>query len=186
VATGEGEEALRLLLRRLTGLDPSRDAAPPGFIARAGGGRSDELLRNPEAPFVEMDRLPSFLDLSDEVGEPSSGMLRLQTGRGCTFRCAYCQYNAVPRRLRSLSSLREELARFARRGGGTVTVLDATVNQEPGRLGALLEAIAEHPGMTMQGAELVVEQLDEHAIPLLARLYRNRVAIGLRPPTRPR
>ena len=183
VALGDGEEPLRLLLRRLVGLDAASWRHTPGFVVRSADS-GDEPIWNPPSPPPALDELPSLLDLPEF--DPAREPLLLQAGRGCRYRCAYCQYNSLPRRVRSLGSIREELRRYVEGGGTSVAFLDSAVNQESGRLRPLLEAVAEHPGLALQGPELVVERLEEQDVALLARLTRGRLGIGLQtthPPT---
>ncbi len=172
VALGEGEEALRGLLRRLVGLDSAAWRQAPGFLSRVDG----ELVRTPPAIPVDPERLPSLLDAPGLVQR--HGSLTLQGARGCRYRCAYCQYNDRPRRERSLAALTAELERFAAAGGGSVHVLDAGVNQSEGRLRGLLEVIAAHPELGLGAVEVNLETLTDADISLLAAVDTH-LAVGL-------
>lgn len=176
VALGEGEESLRALLRRLVGLDPGDWRSAPGLLVRVG----EQLVRTPEPPEVDLDGLPSLLDAPDLVA--TQGALTLQGARGCRYRCAYCQYNNLPRRERSLAALTAELERYAAQGGGLVHLLDAGANQSPDRLKALLGVIAARPELALSGVEINLEALTDEEIGLLAQSSAE-LAVGLQTTT---
>jgi hypothetical protein len=186
VCLGEGEQAWLLLLRRWLGVDPGEWRTSPGWLGRVGGEfgpsaaasstRGPEFVRGPEAPPVEMDSLPSFLDEPGLVER--HGGLAIQGARGCRFRCAYCQYNATPRRPRSLALVQGEIDRFAALGGGSVSILDAGINQDRGRFRAVLERIAGQPSLSLSSPEVNVEELADDEIELLTRVT-STLAIGL-------
>lgn len=172
VCTGEGEQALRLLLRRLAGIDPEDWRDTPGFAVRNAGGARE----NPAAPVVDMDAIPSLQDDPEWVARYPT--LFVQTSRGCHFSCTFCLYNRSPRRWRSLDLIRDELARWVARGGAMVDFIDAGINQDRGRMRAILQMLVDHPSLERPFLEMNVELLQRDDAALLARTT-SRLAIGL-------
>jgi radical SAM superfamily enzyme YgiQ (UPF0313 family) len=141
VATEFGEHTLLRLLEAI----------------RRGGRTADELAdvenlvlwtsqgwrltkRAPEA--VDLDRDFTRWDIVDEM--PTT-MVPVRTSVGCPHKCEFCDFVAVhPRlRLRSASSVVDELRLIAARGGISVGFVDDNALSSSGRARALARAISE-------------------------------------------
>lgn len=100
----------------------------------------------PERP-CELDRLPpsrswQWVDLARYAA--FGGAANIQTKRGCPLKCAYCVYNSVEGaryRLRSPSSVREEIALMADHGAADVEFTDSTFNLPVAHATAVLDEI---------------------------------------------
>jgi radical SAM superfamily enzyme YgiQ (UPF0313 family) len=95
---GEGENSLLLLMQRLADGQPTDDIQ--GLVFR----RSDGSVQvNPRTAFEEAPSL-RFDDEWMEYYWERSGMLNIQTKRGCPHRCIYCSYPVIEgRKVRTLS-----------------------------------------------------------------------------------
>lgn len=116
--TGYGEEALRELV--LTG----RPAAHP------------QILSQP----VDFESLPSpYLGNTIPV-EFGQGMVRLESKRGCPFRCSFCAHRDLRGNRvhpRPVDRVKRELAFFAAQQVGKINFVDPVFNQGPDYLGLL-------------------------------------------------
>lgn len=95
--TGEGEESLRQLILALNNYvaDGSQDkindySKIEGLISKETGG----LVVNPHTRYLNTLNLQFDEKLSDFYWE-SSGMLNIQTKRGCCYNCIYCSYPII-------------------------------------------------------------------------------------------
>lgn len=170
VALGEGEEALRLLLRRLTGLDPGEWTHTPGFAVQ------DPSVALQREPLVDLDRTPSLLD--DPEFLVNHGSLVIESSRGCRFACGFCMWASTRRRDRSLRIILEEIRRFSALGGGRLDIIDAGLNQDPPRLLAVMAALEAAGNIQLGAIELNLEDLDDEAAVALSKVA-GRLAIGL-------
>jgi len=85
VVFGEGEETFGELLGRL-----SKGLGPEGVLGLAWRSRRGVVVEGPRPPIAELSRLPSPY-LSGSFGDLSPyTTLRLETTRGCPFKCRYC------------------------------------------------------------------------------------------------
>ncbi len=176
VVAGEGEEAFRLLLRRLAGLDPAPWEDTPGLVVRDGAGY--RALPPPEV--LAMNRVPVLLGDPD-FHRRHPGLLVVETARGCRHRCAYCTYGAQSpgRRLRPLGDVARALRAFAAAGGGKVWLLDPGLNQEPRRFRALVRHLGALNNLTLVGAELNLATLQPPDLAPLAGRVGDFLIFGL-------
>jgi len=81
----------------------------------------------------------------DLVDEMPATMVPVRTSVGCPYECEFCDFVAVhPRlRLRSASSVVDELRLIAARGGTSISFMDDNALSSPGRARALARAISE-------------------------------------------
>jgi radical SAM superfamily enzyme YgiQ (UPF0313 family) len=167
VATEFGEHTLLRLLEAI----------------RRGGRTADELAdvenlvlwtpqgwrltrRAPEA--VDLDRDFTRWDIVDEM--PTT-MVPVRTSVGCPHRCEFCDFVAVhPRlRLRSASSIVEELRLIAARGSTSISFVDDNAFSSAGRARTLARAIFES-GLGMRwGGYLRADRVPGQDAVLLAR-----------------
>lgn len=95
---GEGEESLRLLLEALENRG-SFDGIE-GLISAKTGGR----VQHPHTKYLSSLNLSFDEGLSDFYWE-KSGMLNIQTKRGCCYNCIYCSYPIIDgRKVRTLDT----------------------------------------------------------------------------------
>jgi radical SAM superfamily enzyme YgiQ (UPF0313 family) len=136
---GEGEASLPALLGALEG---RRDySAIPGLVYRNNG----RIVANP----------PQRLDLAEltpATGPDAvlghylrqTGMLNLQTQRGCSCHCEYCTYPLIEGdrfRRRPAERVAEELAHLHRRGVRYVVIVDSIFNSSPEHVQQVCESI---------------------------------------------
>ncbi len=177
VCQWEGEEALRLLLRRMANIDSGEWQATPGFTVRTDGAHSV----NPPAAIVDMAAIPSLQEDPDYLVRYPT--LFVQTSRGCHYGCTFCLYNKTTRQVRSLDLIEQELTDWVARGRRQVEFIDAGLNQFPDRFRAILGYVADHPTLYQPFVEMNVEMLREDDVQLVAKTA-SRVAIGLQSASR--
>jgi radical SAM superfamily enzyme YgiQ (UPF0313 family) len=96
---GEGEESL---LQLINCLDSDSDFSNiEGLVYRT---TSDEIIINPRTRFLDSLELSFDKNLVDYYWS-KSGMLNIQTKRGCPYNCIYCSYPVIEgRKIRTLDS----------------------------------------------------------------------------------
>lgn len=124
------------------------ERAFPELVARLARGERPERIVRPSGPgLAGSDMAPpllvrEFVDFY--VG--ASGMVNLQTKRGCPFRCVYCTYPHIEGRVlrfREPEAVVEDLARMARDFGvDHVFFTDSVFNDPGGHYLHVAEAIA--------------------------------------------
>jgi radical SAM superfamily enzyme YgiQ (UPF0313 family) len=136
---GEGEASLPALLRALE--QRTDYSAIPGLVYRRNGG----IVANP-AQWLNLAGLnpvsrPDFL-MDYYLRE--TGMLNLQTQRGCTCHCEYCTYPLIEGagfRRRPAEAVAEELAGMQRRGVKYAVIVDSIFNSSPDHVQQTCEAM---------------------------------------------
>ena len=174
---GEGEASLVALLAAL-----ERGAAYqhiPGLVFRQNGAVA---LNAPcAAPFegqlCETDR-------PQEVAAHylnTSGVLNLQTQRGCSHRCSYCTYPLVEgrqHRRRPPELVAEELAQLQRLGARYVFIVDSTFNSSPRHVTEVCEAILRRNLKISWGCFLRPQGLSPGLMQLMARAGLAHIEFG--------
>lgn len=117
---------------------------------------------------VDLDRDFTRWDVVDEM--PST-MVPVRTSVGCPHTCEFCDFVAIhPRlRLRSPSSVVEELRLIAGRGGTSVSFVDDNAFSSSGRARTLARAIAESELGMSWGGYLRADRVTEGDAALLAK-----------------
>ena len=134
---GEGEPIMPVLLERLkTGADL---AGVPGLLYRLADGTVVDNGQSGLALDWAVSPMPCRHSLF-EFGKP---FVQLETSRGCPMGCTYCTSSRTNVRLRSLDSVREELAHLRDCGVAEVRLLDRTFNVPDSRGAALLRMFRE-------------------------------------------
>lgn len=176
IVRGEGEEPLRLVLRRLAGLDPAPWGETPGLAVRSGEG----LKFHPPPDPLPMERLP-FFHLAPELDRGGPRTMILEVARGCRRRCVYCGYGAqsLGKRTRPLRQIVRALRAFSAGGGGVVALLDPGMNQDRRRFRAILRHVAACGNLKVKGLELNPDRLGPDDVPWLSRVVDGPVSLGL-------
>ncbi|MDE2312985.1 MAG: cobalamin-dependent protein [Elusimicrobia bacterium] len=134
IATGEGEETFRLLLRALF-LGEGELAAVPGLARREHG----RLAIRPEPPLIDLAHEPSPY-LSHDVPMPHDpGAVLVETSRGCPFACAYCNWGRRKMRYLSLERIEDDF-KFVLEYSSCVILNDADILVERKRALAIMTA----------------------------------------------
>ena len=159
---GEGEPIMPVLLERLkTGADM---AGVPGLLYRLADGT---VADNGQTGLMT-DWATSSIPCRHAFYEFGKPFVQLETSRGCPMGCTYCTSSRTNVRLRSLDTVREELAHLRDCGVKEVRLLDRTFNMPDSRGAALLRMFREefpamrfhleiHPGVL--GKEVRAELL---------------------------
>lgn len=128
-----------------------------------GGWRSTSRAPEP----VDLDRDFTRWDLVDEM--PAT-MVPVRTSVGCPHQCEFCDFVAVhPRlRLRSASSIVDELRLIAARGGTSINFVDDNAFSSGGRARTLARAISESELGMRWGGYLRADRVTEADTALLA------------------
>jgi radical SAM superfamily enzyme YgiQ (UPF0313 family) len=125
---GEGEEAIGALVAAL-----QRGERPARLWRRPGPGL-------PAAAMLGASLRPELCAFY--LAE--SGMLGVQTKRGCPFRCAYCSYPALEGhsfRHRALAEVIEDIRSLRRQGATRIFITDSVFNDPAGRYLEVAEAL---------------------------------------------
>ena len=138
---GEGESAVRDLLRVLRGGGGALGGIP-GLMFRDAGGATVSVPRITGGPgfsgepYHDPTRLSAYAREGSPVG--------LQTQRGCPLKCCYCTYPMIEGRLsrfRAGDEVAEEMARMAAGGARQVFFVDSVFNTDNRHVADVCEAI---------------------------------------------
>jgi len=124
---GEGERSLALFDALEAGRDP---AALPGVIARGARGAAPAPV--PAEAFGTRPVPPPNPSLGFYLA--NSGIMNLQTQRGCPFRCVYCTYPAIEgacARRRPADEVAREAVALQAAGARYLFVADSVFNGDP-------------------------------------------------------
>jgi radical SAM superfamily enzyme YgiQ (UPF0313 family) len=136
---GDGELPFTEIVRRLaTGAGVDGLAGIPGAVVRTRGGLA-------ETPRIPHD--PNLLPSPYRLGLiPAPLTLRIALRRGCTMRCAYCNWGNVRSHRMTAESLRADLSWARERRIDEVWMLDSAINRRMDDLEVLargMEAVAD-------------------------------------------
>lgn len=138
---GEGESAIRRLLRSLRG-GGGELAAIPGLLFRNARGGTVVVPRVPvadgfrEKPWHDLPRLAAYAKEGSPMG--------LQTQRGCPLKCCYCTYPLIEgrqSRFRTGEEVAEEFARMAAGGVRQAFLVDSVFNTSNRHVAEVCEAV---------------------------------------------
>lgn len=165
---GEGESGLASLLAALeNGRD---DRTIPGLVWRHDG----EIRMNPA-------RASAFEGGLEPADRPrplvshylqASGMLNLQTQRGCAHGCCYCTYPLIEgraHRRRSPEAVADELAQFQAAGAKYAFIVDSVFNTTPRHVLETCEAIIRRRLSVRWGCFLRPQGLTPELMQVMAR-----------------
>src|SRR5208337_2589800 len=137
---GEGEAGFVSLLAALN--NGHSFSGIPGLVYRENGN----VVLNPRAgspggPTLEEADRPASIA---EYYLRASGMLNLQTQRGCACHCCYCTYPVIEgkhHRHRSAEAVADEFEQLQRRGSRYAFIVDAVFNSSKHHVTEICEAI---------------------------------------------
>ncbi len=179
VVRGEGEETLRLLVRRYLGLGG-------GFNEIAGisyrdGVRVVETADRP--PIPDLSVIPSpYLDGTVDLHGPDIqyGLGCYETYRGCIFSCAFCLWATIKSRAYPIERVERELLAIMNSKVERVWFADAVANLDKDRFKRILRLMTQkNTNKVFFDFEIVAEMLDDETIELLAALPGGYMACGL-------
>jgi len=163
---GEGEEAFPALVAVL------EQGGTPPRLSRGG---------KPCGPGAAMPT-PRFVPDYVRFYSGESGLMGVQTKRGCPNACAYCSYPLIEGRAvrcRDPREVAEELVRLRREHGvDTVFFTDAVFNDAGGRYLELAEELARRPAGVRWVAYFQPRGTDRAALRLLARTGLMGLEVG--------
>lgn len=174
---GEGETCLPALISALA--HRGEVASLPGLVYRSGR----EIVANPRQPSPSPDGLcaadrPSRL-VSHYV--KTSGMLNVQTQRGCPHQCCYCTYPLIEGRVhrsRPPEAVAEELAQLQAQGAKYAFIVDSVFNSSPRHVVETCEAIIRrNPGIRW-GCFLRPQGLTPALMSVMARAGLAHIEFG--------
>jgi len=174
---GEGEASLVALLAALAqGTDY---AAIPGLVYRRNG----RVVANPQdalsaQPALEADdRPPAAVNFYLQT----TGMLNVQTQRGCAHVCTYCAYPLIEgrtNRRRSPEAVADEFARLHAAGARYVFVVDSIFNSSEQHVRETCEAIVRRGVKLAWGCFLRPQGLTAELIELMAQAGLTHIEFG--------
>ncbi|MFZ0829077.1 MAG: lipid biosynthesis B12-binding/radical SAM protein [Verrucomicrobiia bacterium] len=174
---GEGEAGFVSLLAALNnGCDFS---GIPGLVYRENGN----ILINPPAGspdgqiLAEGDRPATVSDYYLRT----SGMLNIQTQRGCASQCCYCTYPIIEgrhHRSRSADAVGDEFEQVQRLGARYVFIVDSVFNSSPRHVAEICEAILRRNVKLAWGCFLRPQGLTPELMKLMKRAGLAHIEFG--------
>ena len=174
---GEGETGLVALL---AALKPGGDlAGVPGLVYREngairlnppGGGQSGEALEAADRPAA-----------ITEYYLRASGMMNLQTQRGCACHCCYCTYPLIEgrhHRRRHAEAVAGEFALLQCLGARYVFIVDSVFNSSPRHVTEICEALLRHHVKMAWGCFLRPQGLTPELMRLMKRAGLAHIEFG--------
>jgi radical SAM superfamily enzyme YgiQ (UPF0313 family) len=174
---GEGEASLVALLAALeSGGDISQI---PGLVFRQNGA----ILAN-RPTVCPLDHDPAVTDrpagiLAHYV--QATGVLNVQTQRGCGFRCCYCTYPVIEgrqHRRRSPEQVAAEFQQLQHLGAKYVFIVDSIFNSSPRHVREVCEALLRRQVKLSWGCFLRPQGLTPELMNLMARAGLAHIEFG--------
>jgi radical SAM superfamily enzyme YgiQ (UPF0313 family) len=174
---GPGEASLVALLTALRQGSDYRQI--PGLVYRENG----VIRRNPAGPHQpgwaldEADRPPPLAAHYLQV----SGMLNVQTQRGCPFRCCYCTYPLIEGKRyasRPADLVAEEFGQVQRLGARYVFLADSVFNSSNEHVAAVCEALLRRKAGVAWGCFLRPQGVTLEMMQLMARAGLAHIEFG--------
>ena len=174
---GEGEPGLVSLLAALeTG---GSVAGIPGLVSRQNG----KIVLNPPAS-APLDGEHAEADWPDAIAAyylRTSGVLNVQTQRGCGLRCCYCTYPLIEgrrHRRRPPELVAEEFAQLKRLGARYVFIVDSVFNSSARHVTEVCEALLRRNLKMSWGCFLRPQGLTADLVRLMARAGLSHIEFG--------
>jgi len=173
---GDGEIGLVALLEALR--EGGELTSIPGLVHRREG---QIVINEPRRPlgdeFGEADR-PAAL-ASYYLG--ASGMLNVQTQRGCAFRCCYCTYPVIegrPQRRRPPELVAADFEQLCRLGARYLFVVDSVFNSSAEHVAGICEAVLRRNLKVSWGCFLRPQGLNAELMRLMVRAGLAHIEFG--------
>jgi radical SAM superfamily enzyme YgiQ (UPF0313 family) len=174
---GEGEASFVSLLEALgNGGDPS---PIPGLVYR----RDREIVVNPQRPAALTANLEIPSHPAALAGHylRTSGMLNLQTQRGCAHTCCYCTYPVIEgrtHRRRNPERIADEVGQLERLGAKYAFIVDSVFNSSPRHVTETCEAIIRRNAKLRWGCFLRPQGLTPELMQLMKRAGLTHIEFG--------
>ncbi len=174
---GEGEVALPSLLAALEQGKPCD--AIPGLVFHQNG----QIVVNPPSagapapPLQAEDRPPKVVAHYLQA----TGILNVQTQRGCAFRCCYCTYPLIEGRTHRRhppEAVAKEFAQVQRLGARYAFIVDSVFNSSPRHVTEICEAILRANVKLSWGCFLRPQGLTPDLMKLMARAGLSHIEFG--------
>jgi len=174
---GEGEASLVALIAALESGSDYRSI--PGLVLRQNGA----IVTNPTEPAG----LSPELSVSDRPASltrhylKASGMLNVQTQRGCALRCCYCTYPVIEgrhHRRRAPGSIVAEFEQLQRLGVRYVFIVDSVFNSSPRHVTETCEALVRRNIKLPWACFLRPQGLSRDLMRLMTRAGLTHVEFG--------
>ncbi|MBI5210534.1 MAG: B12-binding domain-containing radical SAM protein [Elusimicrobia bacterium] len=177
VVRGEGEETFGELARAW--LDGGDLGSVRGIAYRRGGRVAST---EPRPPIEDIGRLPSpYLTGDIHVGPRATGIVVVETSRGCPYACAYCAFYPQRERKRTafpVERLRRELDYLKRRDfAGRLYIADSALNVDRAHAVEVFTLLSGYDFHTI--FDLKAELWDDALIAAFSRLRRNYSSLGI-------
>jgi radical SAM superfamily enzyme YgiQ (UPF0313 family) len=174
---GEGETSFVSLLAHL---DHAVDRSMiPGLVYRENGNVIiNPPADNPDWPALEEGDQPATIT---EYYLRTSGMLNLQTQRGCAMRCCYCTYPVIEGkkyRRCSAEAVADELGRLQRLGARYVFMVDSVFNTSESHVAGICEAMLRRELKLSWGCFLRPRGLTAELMKLMKRAGLAHIEFG--------
>jgi len=174
---GEGEHGLVLLIAALEHRTSWEQI--PGLVFR----REGQVVVNQVAR-AELDREPALVDRPPEITAHylrASGVLNVQTQRGCPFRCCYCTYPLIEGRRRinrEAELVAEEFAQLEQLGANYAFIVDSVFNTSARHVAEICEAIIQRSLKIRWGCFLRPRGLTAELMDLMVRAGLAHIEFG--------
>jgi radical SAM superfamily enzyme YgiQ (UPF0313 family) len=162
---GEGEEAFVQLVEALEKKQPV-----PKLFRGSVGSKPPPDLDLPDRPQRIVDYYVR-----------TSGMLNLQTQRGCSFGCCYCTYPVIEgrhHRRRSPESVAGEFELLARSGARYAFIVDSVFNSSNAHIAGICEALIRRENKLQWGCFLRPQHLTADLLKLMRRAGLAHIEFG--------
>jgi radical SAM superfamily enzyme YgiQ (UPF0313 family) len=174
---GEGEAGLLALVAALeNGGDYSRI---PGLVFRKNG----RIVANAALP-SSLNRQLTAADRPAAITAhylKTSGVLNVQTQRGCGFRCCYCTYPLIEgkqHRRRPAEMVAAEFEQLQRQGARYVFIVDSIFNSSPRHVTEVCEALLQRNVKMAWGCFLRPQNLTAELMRLMVRAGLSHIEFG--------
>jgi radical SAM superfamily enzyme YgiQ (UPF0313 family) len=174
---GEGESSFLALI---TAVAQSADVSHvPGLVYRRG----DSIMVNPQQCAIVAEPLEGLDRPAHLVGYylMQSGMMNVQTQRGCAHTCCYCTYPLIEgraNRRRPPEVVAEEMAQLEAGGARYAFIVDSVFNSSPRHVIETCEALIRRQLRLRWGCFLRPQGLTRELVELMARAGLSHIEFG--------
>ncbi len=176
----EGEVSLVMLLDTLSQVSFSHNdlTAIPGLVFRNSSGIQLNPCKN-----IDPDRIPDALrePAFESYYSESSGVINIQSQRGCPCRCCYCTYPVIEGRVpryRPVKNVVDELLESKKRGHTYFFMVDSVFNTSKDHVYAFCEELISRNAQIKWSCFLKPSNLDESMVAILAKAGLTHIEFG--------